>query len=93
MPTGTFFHKLWRALVRQTPAFEGQPKTMLVVDNPASGPIEVKHWRRHAQMKFNDDLGPISGQKVEILDGPDGDGMYRVQLTATAWVSADDFRA
>lgn len=72
---------------------EGQPKTMLVVDSPSSGQIEVKSWRRQAQMKFNPDLGPISGQTVEILDGPDGDGMFRVRLTATAWVSADDFRA
>ena len=44
-------------------------------------------------IKYNDDLGPISGQLVEILDGPDDDGMYRVCFTATGYVSADNIHS
>jgi len=44
------------------------------------------------QIKYDDDLGPVAGQTVEIVRGPNLDGMFQVRLVVTAWVSPDSIR-
>lgn len=43
-------------------------------------------------IKDDPDLGPIAGQRVEVLAAPDEDGMIRVRLVVQAWVAKDNIR-
>jgi len=50
------------------------------------------HPGDRVQIKYDDDLGPVSGQTVEIVRGPNLDGMYYVRVVVTSWVSIDSIR-